>query len=353
MSTAVMASRSTDGGFTWSDPITLVQHSDGGDDKEVIAADPSDPRYVYAVWDRPVAGTNQLPAWLARTIDGGRSWESAHVMFNPANATTSGHQVVVLPDGTVVDIFDLGQGSRLTVSALRSRDHGISWSSPITINTEGSIGTINVKTRESLRTGSGLPSAASDPHSGAIYTVWGDARFSGNLRDGIAFVKSTDGGLTWTAPVQVNQVPQVQAFTPTVAVGFDGAIAVTYYDFRKDTPDPKTLLTNCWRIVSRDGGATWIETPVGNSFDFETSAIANGARFIGDYQGLAAAGRSFLSFFSATNPGDPSNPSSIFATIADRPGDTSHNGRIEINVRPKRPSATDEERPGPKRNLKH
>jgi hypothetical protein len=51
---AMMASRSTDGGRTWSAPITLFGEANEDDaiDKESITADAHDASLVYAVWDR-------------------------------------------------------------------------------------------------------------------------------------------------------------------------------------------------------------------------------------------------------------------------------------------------------------
>jgi hypothetical protein len=64
---------------------------------------------------------------------------------------------------------------------------------------------------------------------------------------------STDGGLTWSAPVRVNQTPSStsplnqQAFLPSAHVGPGGAVAVTYYDFRNNTPDAGAL-TDYWIV---------------------------------------------------------------------------------------------------------
>ncbi len=52
-SNAVMVSRSVDGGFSWSTPTALIRDQRTAfNDKESITADPTDARYVYAVWDR-------------------------------------------------------------------------------------------------------------------------------------------------------------------------------------------------------------------------------------------------------------------------------------------------------------
>src|SRR6185436_16492225 len=52
--TSILASRSIDGGSTWSAPATLIRDDDLRffNDKESITADPTDANFVYAVWDR-------------------------------------------------------------------------------------------------------------------------------------------------------------------------------------------------------------------------------------------------------------------------------------------------------------
>ena len=120
--------------------------------------------------------------------------------------------------------------------------------------------------------------------------AWADARFSGNQHDGIVVSRSLDGGSSWSAPMQVNQVPSVQAFTPSIAVG-GGGVAITYYDFRKDTENVNRLLANCWQIVSQDGGNSWRETPVAGPFDLLAGPRNPGAGgyFLADYQALTAS----------------------------------------------------------------
>ncbi|MHB8494993.1 MAG: sialidase family protein, partial [Casimicrobiaceae bacterium] len=123
---------------------------------------------------------------------------------------------------------------------------------------------------------------------------------------------SQDGGSTWSAPVQVNRVPGVQAFLPSVTVRADGTIGVLYFDMRNDTPDPTTLLVDAWLATSTDG-VNWSETHVAGPFDFDEAPLAEGGLFIGDYQGLGSAPGDFTAFYAQTNS-DPANHTDIFAS---------------------------------------
>jgi hypothetical protein len=162
--------------------------------------------------------------------------------------------------------------------------------------------------------------------TGTLYLVWQDARYSGMQRDGIAFSKSTDGGLSWTAPVQINKAPKVQAFTASVDVAQDGTIGVTYYDFRK------SKLTSYWLITSQDG-QRWTETRLAGPFDISTAPDSDGL-FLGDYEGLAHAGSSFLPLFVMTNPASPDDPTDAFASLSKGDLDTKWDGHVEVNANP-------------------
>ena len=316
---AVLVSRSSDGGRTWGAATSLK--SDGSDafsDKESVTADPTVASFVYATWERLVGNENGPgPTWFARTTDAGASWEDARPIYDPgSNSSTLNNQIVVLPDGTLVLFFSefdtVGNATAVLLRVIRSQDKGASWSLPITVAQAEARGGRVPETGTPIRDGANLGSIAVGPN-GLLVVAWQDARFSGGARDGIAFSRSTDGGLTWSAPVQINPIASVQALLPTATIRDDGLIGVTYYDFRNHASGAPTLATDAWLASSLDG-VNWNESHVAGPFDLTTAPFAEGL-FLGDYQGLSSSGSTFLPFHAATNGVSPGNSTDIFSAL--------------------------------------
>lgn len=307
---AILASRSADGGRTWSDPATLIVDGSGFlNDKDSITSDPFTPGLVYVTWDR-LASDGHGPSYLARSTDGGGAWEPARPIYDPGpHNQTLNNQIVVARDASATvrayDFFtEFDTAANGTQSAhlalIRSADGGVTWSGPIPVAAIDAIGTYDPQNpARRLRDGANLGSFAAGP-GGELVAVWQDARFSGGLRDGIALSRSIDGGLTWSTPVEINAVAATQALLPAVTVRSDGTIGVLYYDMRNDTADPSTLLVDAWFTTSQDG-VHWTETHAAGPFDFDAAPVAEGGLFIGDYQGVASVPGDFAPFYALAN----------------------------------------------------
>ena len=317
---ALLVSRSTDSGRTWSNPVALITDSQAFfNDKNSITADPTDARFVYATWDRLPQTGDSGPAYFARSADRGVTWETARPIYDAGpSGQTINNQIVVLPEGTLVDFFtqfDTAPNRSVTssINVVRSLDKGSTWSQRIKIADVTSVGTRDPEAGTRVREGTNLCSIAVSPQ-GVLNAVWQDARATDGVRDNILLSRSTDGGLTWSVPARINADPTVPAFTPTVAARADGTIGVTYYDFRSNTADVQTLLTDYWLIRSTDG-VTWRESRVAGPFDLAIAPNANGL-FLGDYQALISIGNVFVPFFAQSSNGDLANRTDVYAVVA-------------------------------------
>lgn len=335
-------SRSTDGGRTFSDPILII---DSGplqfNDKQTLTADPTDADLVYAVWDRLELVNEGIdfrgPGLFARSTDRGLTFEPAREIFDPGvNNQIIGAQIVVLPDGTVLNFFNqiinfLDDGSfnpvPFTLVFQRSDDQGVTFTPDVRgfpVDDIQALGVVTPDVQAAVRDASILFDVAVDPVSGAIYAVFQDARFSGF--DEVAFTMSSDGGLSWSETIRINETPfdpanplRAQAFIPSVAVAGDGTVGVSYYDFRNDVSGAPELADHFLIRCASDCAdpSSWGEEIrlSDESFDYLQAPTANGL-FLGDYVGLAGGEGALFSYFQKTSDTDRGN--GFFRSVSTR-----------------------------------
>src|SRR5262249_40453107 len=134
------------------------------------------------------------------------------------------------------------------------------------------------------------------------------------------FTMSTNGGLSWSTPIPVNQTPtnippgNRNAFIPSIAIASDGTIGVTYYDLRFNDPNPG-LLTDYWMVRCHPSATTPPTNPASwggdlrlsdSSFNLEAAPAPplTSGYFLGDYEGLATIGNDFLPAWAMPHDSD-------------------------------------------------
>jgi hypothetical protein len=272
----ILFSRSTDGGATFSAPmkISTICNNQGPN----IAIGPNG--QVYVSWFANTGGSKSLGsnfvqgAAFASSSDFGASFskDSIVVPFNPfASSAFSGNgsrdcgdAPFACPSGQTFPRFDLAQ-----------------------------------------------PSIATDntPSKVAIYMAF-QAAASGQGQT--QFVKSTNGGASWSAAAAVDSQPIGHQFFPWITASA-GTLSVVYYDSRHDGSNYSPGRAPCnsasgmgsaclgvWYSSSTDGGATWSHQEL-------TSALTNpnleqfGGRlvpFFGDYIMVSAVGSSIAAVWT-------------------------------------------------------
>jgi hypothetical protein len=302
--TSVAASRSIDGGATWKTTYVIQNDAppDGRillNDKPWIAADPSNPETAYITWTRFQKGSPFSPIVYSSTNNGGKTWSRPKVISSKLE-DNQGSDVVISDTGAVhVVWFSFSETSAVLEY---SRKLGARFTRPKII---ANIDQIHSPVPWGHFFTNSFPALAVDGET--LHVVW--PNWNGKDAD-IVYIRSEDGGDTWSQPVTLDNQVQDQ-FLPRIAV-HNGLVAVGYLDHNKEPGSGYHVSF----VASRDGGKSWSKPKKisskrsnpekGNLFSFPTCE----ASFIGDYNGIAVgADRSIHVFWtdirSGNSPGDP------------------------------------------------
>jgi hypothetical protein len=218
---------SKDGGRTWSDPVILQDDDLGGtNDKNWIVVDMSHAAghhfgRVYVVWDRiaPVvydycdAQCDKQSNWLPnlQTIPG-LIFPGQGIGAYPVITKGGGLGIVMdtLTGGIPVppsnsDEPDVEPGDSELVFIGAPAAGATPYPAPLTFLPPVDIASNQSAGTPAQRASEGLPAAAVDPDSGAIYAVWDDSRYRKDGTNDAVISLSTDDGLTWSTPSRVNR----------------------------------------------------------------------------------------------------------------------------------------------------
>jgi hypothetical protein len=113
---------------------------------------------------------------------------------------------------------------------------------------------------------------------------------TGNHSDTL-FRKSTDSGVTWSAPVKINSDPDganKDQYYPWMSVLPNGQIWVGWNDRREDAND---FMSRWYQSHSDDEGTTWLDINGAPGNDPVADVMTQPSTFIGDYHGLGVGGQ--------------------------------------------------------------
>jgi hypothetical protein len=288
-------------------------------DKEWLAADrhPTSPfrDRLYVTWTRFGAFFEGTVVHSSYSTDQGQSWSPALSLSDPAEGFVWPVHNAVASDGSVYLAYHAGDdfdGSSAGVFVLRSDDGGASFplktrayapgAADITFNVQFEGRTLDGSV--SWTQGSAQPWVLPDPlRPGHVYVVAADdptnTAHGGGVDDmNVYLVRSTDGGSTWSQPVQIDSGPVgTTQFFPTGAIADDsGCLAVAWWDTRGGaTNEAGHYLLDFLVRGSTDGGMHFGPEIQVNDVPFDPDQGApdrfppSGTLRIGEYNGVAVA----------------------------------------------------------------
>jgi len=167
---------------------------------------------------------------LTSSTDGGANFGPSGGTLISNTGQSQGCYVAVGPDHSVYVFYFRGPDNKLFVR--KSTDHGVSFAPEVQVadlNTTAVNGDLGLN--GGFRTNS-FPQAAVNPVSGHIVVVYNDDPSLADTADNgdVFYTSSTSGGLTWSAPVKVNDIHARDQYMPTVAINSTGTrILFGYY----------------------------------------------------------------------------------------------------------------------------
>jgi hypothetical protein len=286
---------SSDGGASWTKTNPTVLNSNGKqfEDKPWIASG-VDPvtltSNLYVAWTRD-KGFNQL-IMFSRSTDHGVTW-STPVSIN--TGISSFERVLyafpaVATNGTLYVIwYDY---ARQSIFMNKSTDGGVNWrTSNLSVAATHFTGFSVDIGCNGTRSMTAAPQMAIGA-DGAIYVVFADVSNTGGpaiLQ--IYIVKSSDGGSIWSTPQLVSGTG-LQQYNPAISIDASGNVRVSYLD-RRDDPT-SDCSTNTWLTTLSSTFATLGNVAVSNA----TSDFDGNPNGPGDYSGNASLGSINYPYFA-------------------------------------------------------
>lgn len=250
--------KSSNGGVDW-DTGTEAK----GGDKQWMVIDQTvgeGKGNIYSFWTSSTSMCR--PGFFTRSTDGNNSYEDCIVVAGYPHWGT----MAIGNDGEVLIAGAYGKGiptidDGLVLSKSRNakyKEARIIWEAPSLIYLDGLISVRARVNPEGILGQVYLDVDHSDgPGSGNIYVLASVPRYSNTDPSDVMFVRSTDGGLTWSDPIRINDDNSTSHFQwfGTMSVAPNGRIDVAWLDTR-DSPiesDSSAL----YYSYSVDQGLSW------------------------------------------------------------------------------------------------
>ena len=251
-------------------------HPSGGDDRESGWADnnPSSPFFgnMYISWNDFNVGAGALV--VSRSTDNGSTWSSAITVANTGTFIRNTQITGDMSGNGTIYIAGMDEGGGgfphdNTNLIYKSTDGGATWSNTYTgtpfpgpgVTSSGYFACMfnDVSIGAYWRhEGWGEPAAFND----IVHLVYAQHGTGSDAGD-VYYIRSTDGGVTFGTPLKLNTDATTRPqWQPNLSVSPTGTLLATWYDARESTDcvvgDENTPCYRMWSRKSNDNGASWL-----------------------------------------------------------------------------------------------
>ena len=282
----VVFARSTDHGATWSTPVTVKSKAMHFTDKPILAISSTgqDVYINYNSSDSYVVASHNFGATFSAPVKTNGS--DGRYYFAGGGA--------VLPNGTIVftdSSFTQTSIGNVFVHVLRSTNGGSTWTQTQVANTPQQPTCVAGGCPVDFY--GTIPALATDANGKLVLTYTGPTVAQGPQR--AYAIRSTDGGATWSNPVDVGGPQGANANFSAIAGTGNGDFRMFFMDDRNGADS-----WNTWYRTSTDAGATWsVEVKISDATSGPSYVNATGfGEPYGDYGeiGITAAGKTIATW---------------------------------------------------------
>jgi len=242
--------KSSTGGSSWNSG-TAAQ----GGDKQWMTIDKtngSGKGHIYAYWTQ--AYSVCYPGFFTRSTNAGSSFENCVTIPNePYWGTLAvGSNGNLFIGGTTGNNFQVNKSPNA-----KNPGQTVTWDMTTSVNLDGTITYGSGPNPDGL---GGQTNIAIDtsggPYNGYIYVLCSVDRNSTADPLDVMFARSTNGGVSFSSPIKINDDPGTSAYQwfGTMSVAPNGRIDVIWLDTRDN---PGTYLSALYYSKSTNGGVTW------------------------------------------------------------------------------------------------
>jgi len=203
---------------------------------------------LHAVWSGGTSGEIFYSWTYARDVTSAQGWAEP-VTLPAVTSASSWPDMLADPRGSVLHvIYAVPYNEKRGIYYVRSNDNGSKWLAPVMV----------FDAVAAQWSGADKPRLALDAKANVLHAVWLRAPLPGGAGTlAVVYARSTDGGQTWSAPVQV---AEGAVDWPRVAVGGVGQVYLAWNQARTRIGGVASQQSaEVWGQFSPDGGLRWSE----------------------------------------------------------------------------------------------